>query len=129
MDACSVYAMTSNVTHLVSPDNTRYEVAAAVRAHLGVHRISDSALGRAIGMSQSMISRRTNGEIAFDTDDLGRIASHLGVSIVELIQMPTATAEAPRPGGGAGARGFYLSAPPLGLEPRTCRLTAGCSAN
>lgn len=80
--------MSSNVIPLASPGTTRADVAAAVRAHLAVRQISDSALGRAIGMSQSMISRRTNGSTAFDTDDLGRIAGYLGLDLVELVQMP-----------------------------------------
>lgn len=78
----------SNVNPLVAPDSTRLDVASAVRAHLAVRKISDSALGRAIGMSQSKVSRRTNGDIAFDTDDLGRVARFLGITVVELIQMP-----------------------------------------
>ncbi|WP_439593989.1 helix-turn-helix domain-containing protein [Microbacterium sp.] len=81
--------MTNNVNPLITPGGARDEIAGAIRAHLAVRRISDSALGRAIGMSQSKISRRTNGEIAFDTDDLGRIARYLGLSVVDLIQMPS----------------------------------------
>ena len=105
--------MTSNVNPLVAPDATRYDVAAAVRAHLAVRRISDSGIGRQIGMSQSKISRRTNGEIAFDTDDLGRIAQALDLTIVELIQMPTSNQKAPTPKGGG------QSVPPEGFEPPT----------
>lgn len=93
---CSLGDM-SNVNPLVAPDSTRQDVASAVRAHLAVRKISDSALGRAIGMSQSKISRRTNGDIAFDTDDLGRIARYLGVTVVELIQMPVGSPEPKRP--------------------------------
>jgi transcriptional regulator with XRE-family HTH domain len=100
--------MSTNISTLVTAGTARYDVAAAIRAHLAVRRMSDSALGRAIGMSQSKISRRTNGEIAFDTDDLGRIASHLGITVVELIQMPTTAEDSPRPGAGAGPRSVYL---------------------
>ena len=90
----------SNVSPLVSPGNARAMIAAAVRAHLAVARMSDSALGRKIGMSQSKVSRRTNEEVPFDTDDLGRIANALGITIVELIQMPAS----PGAGGGPGVR-------------------------
>lgn len=113
--------MTTNLTPFIAPDGARDEVAASVRAHLAVRRISDSALARGIGMSQSKVSRRTNGDIAFDTDDLGRIARFLDVSLVELIQMPTTSEIAPRPGGGAGLRGIYLldGVGPAGIEPTT----------
>lgn len=82
------------ISPLVGPGNARAEIAAAVRAHIAVNRSNDSELGRAIGMSQSKVSRRTNEEVPFDSDDLGRIARHFGISVVELIQMPK---EAPRP--------------------------------
>lgn len=110
--------MTSNVNPLVAPDGTRHEVAASVRAHLAVRRMSDSALGRAIGMSQSKISRRTNGEIAFDTDDLGRIARALDVSIVELIQMPTTSMPATQKVLTQTGEDQY-AVPPEGFEPPT----------
>lgn len=114
----SLTVMTSSVTPLITPGTARYDVAATVRAHLAVRRISDSALARAIGISQSMMSRRVNGDIAFDTDDLGRIASYLGLTLVELIQMPTA-GEAPRPGATTGPRAFYFGVGPAGFEPTT----------
>ncbi|MHC9046777.1 helix-turn-helix domain-containing protein [Microbacterium saperdae] len=79
----------SNISPLVSPGSARTDIAAAVRAHLAVARVSDSEIGRRTGMSQSRISRRTNEEVPFDADDLGRIASALGISYLELIQMPT----------------------------------------
>ena len=101
--------MATNNVHQVIATDARYDVASAVRAHLAVRKISDAALGRMIGMSQSKISRRTNGEIAFDTDDLGRIAKALGITLVELVQMPTAHDSTPRGGASAGARrGLYL---------------------
>lgn len=99
---------TAHENPVIAQTTARHDVASAVRAHLAVRRISDSALGRMIGMSQSKISRRTNGEIAFDTDDLGRIAEALGLSFVELVQMPTADGSTPRPGAGAGRRSLYL---------------------
>lgn len=102
----------SNTAEAAPATSGREDVAAAVRAHLAVRKMSDSALGRMVGMSQSKISRRTNGEIAFDTDELDRIALALGMSIVELIQMPTK--KAPAFVGG----GRFIVRPP-GLEPGT----------
>lgn len=78
----------NDIAHLASPGTARSDVAAAIRAHLAVARVKDSELARRIGMGQSAMSRRTNEEVAFDADDLGRIASVLGITVVELIQMP-----------------------------------------
>ncbi|GAB3125752.1 helix-turn-helix domain-containing protein [Glaciibacter psychrotolerans] len=79
-----------NATVSKFPEQTshRNNVAAAVRAHMGVRQIKDAALAREIGMTQSTMSRRTNGEMPFDVDELGRIARVFGISLVELISMP-----------------------------------------
>lgn len=69
--------------------NVRHEIAAAVRAHFAVRSTNDSKVARAIGKSQSWMSRRTNGETPFDADDLGAIAALFGITYVELAQMPT----------------------------------------
>ena len=55
---------------------------------MGVRQIKDAALAREVGMSQSKMSRRTNGDIAFDVDELGRIARYFDISLAELITMP-----------------------------------------
>lgn len=79
----------SAVTTLPQAHNARSTIAACVRAHLGVRNMSDSELARKIGTTQSQISRRTNERVPFDVDELGKIADALGISVVELIQMPT----------------------------------------
>lgn len=110
--------MSAELSTLVTPDTARYDVAAAIRAHAAVRRLSDSALGREIGMTQSKISRRMNGEIAFDTNDLGRLATYFGMSVVELIQMPTSADPVTR-GGGAGIRTLRFVEPASpGVEDR-----------
>jgi len=68
--------------------NVRHEIAAAVRAHFAVRSTNDSKVARAIGKSQSWMSRRTNGDTPFDADDLGAIAELFGISYLELAQMP-----------------------------------------
>lgn len=70
-------------------NDARREIAAAVRAHLAVRNMKDTELARRIGWSQSKMSRRTNEDTPFDSDDLGTIAAELELSLVELIQMPT----------------------------------------
>lgn len=79
---------TAIVTQFPAPTPHRADVAAAVRAHLAVRNIKDAAAARQIGMAQSTFSRRTNGDIAFDIDELGRLANVLGLSLGELIAMP-----------------------------------------
>lgn len=89
--------MNAVISPLASPGSSRAEVAAAVRAHIAARRSNDSRVARAIGMTQAKFSRRTNEGVAFDTDDLGRIASHFGISLVELIQMPQTGTTGPEP--------------------------------
>ena len=89
------------------PDSDRVSVAASVRAHYAAAGLSASGLAREIGMSQSKMSRRTTAVEPFDIDELGQIASVLGVSLVELISgtnLPTR----PRFGAGASRRALYL---------------------
>lgn len=63
------------MTHTKTP--VRDEVAAEVRSLMGRHRVSQTRLATALGMSQSALSRRLNGEKAFDVDDLATIAEEL----------------------------------------------------
>lgn len=81
--------MEATISALVSPGSSRADVAAAVRAHLAVRNFSDAEAARRIGVSQPYFSRRTNEAVAFDVDDLGRIANAFDIEIVDLIQMPT----------------------------------------
>lgn len=92
--------MTAVVTSIPQPHHrARRDVAASVRAHLGARNINDSELARMIGVTQSAMSRRTNERVPFDVDELGLIADALGISVVDLIQMPTSS-----PVGGGNGR-------------------------
>lgn len=111
----------SNVTDLGTRARARQDVAAAVRAHMAVRGIKDTELARNLGWSQSYASRRTNAAIAFSTDDLGLMADHFGISLAEIVQMPTA-----RPGGGSNLHGVTPIRPRVlgvvgsaGFEPTT----------
>jgi len=64
---------------------TAADVAREVRAELGRQRISAAALGRKLGKSQSYWSRRINGAIPFNVDELRAIAQLLGVPLHQLI--------------------------------------------
>jgi len=85
----TVYSMTNaNVTPFPQRTSARDDIAASVRAHLAVLKISDSELARRTGMSQTQITRRTNARLPFNADELGIVADKLGLSVLELIQMP-----------------------------------------
>lgn len=78
----------SNIASLPEIPDARRRVARAVKAHLSVTGISPSKMASRIGMSQSAMSRRTSALQAFDIDELGGMASELGITVVDLIQMP-----------------------------------------
>lgn len=61
------------------PDRLTEQVAAEVRAHMARVRINQTQLAEALGITQSSVSKRLRGVIAFDTDELQRVAELLGV--------------------------------------------------
>ena len=66
----------------------REAVAEEVRALMGRRRVSGTRLAKALGMSQSALSRRLNGEHPFDIDELFAVAEHFGVAITALFGRP-----------------------------------------
>jgi len=70
-------------------------VAAEIRALAARKRIKQSAVARAIGMSQQALSRRWTGDLPFDLYELEAVASVLGVSVPELIP-PTPVGAVPQ---------------------------------
>lgn len=63
----------------------RVRVAEEVRVALARKRMSAAKLGRELGVSQTYVWRRLNGETAFDLDDIERIATILEVSAMSLL--------------------------------------------
>ena len=57
----------------------RVAVAEEIRVLCARKGVSGSALARAIGRTQSYMSRRLTGEVAFDLDDIQDIAGFFGV--------------------------------------------------
>jgi transcriptional regulator with XRE-family HTH domain len=76
----------------------RSYVAEEVRVWLTRRRLSGVKLAAAIGRSQPYVSRRLNGETAFDVDDLERIAAVLGVSPETLVRRHGGTTQVPTAG-------------------------------
>ena len=63
----------------------RYLIASNVRAVLGRKRSSQTALAKVIGKSQAAASRRLNGELPFDSDELLLICEHYRVPLSDLV--------------------------------------------
>ena len=63
----------------------RERAAEEIRVLLARRRVSAAELARQTGMKQSTLARRMTGEIAFDLDDLEKIADVLGVSVTDLL--------------------------------------------
>lgn len=63
----------------------REGVAEEIRSLMARRRISGVRLASEIGRTQAYVSRRLVGEVAFDVDDLERIARVLGVSVQALL--------------------------------------------
>ena len=55
---------------------------------MGRHRVSQTALARVLGLSQSSLSARLCGEVAFDMDDLYTVAKHFNVEVTSLLGSP-----------------------------------------
>lgn len=72
----------------------RGRVAAEVRAVAARKRVYQRDIAKRLGMSQPALSRRWNGEIPFDVEELDAIAAFLNVPITSFLGM-TATACAP----------------------------------
>jgi hypothetical protein len=87
----------SNAQTQTKTTSARDEIAAAVRAHFAVRSLSDTAAARLINKSQSWMSRRTTGETPIDADELGLIADALGITYVDLVQLPKFMPTAPLP--------------------------------
>ena len=77
----NTYRMT---TAPVTP-KLRHSVAEEIRALLARRQMSGVKLAETIGRSQAYVSRRLNGDTAFDVDDLQMIAEALGVPVTALL--------------------------------------------
>lgn len=62
----------------------REQIAREIRTLLAWHNISAAELARRTGMTQPYVSRRMQGGVAFDVDDLEAIAEVLEVDVLDL---------------------------------------------
>ena len=56
-------------------------VAATVRAELARHEVSQSQLAALLGVSSTQAGKRLKGAIPYTVDELGLIATHLGIQV------------------------------------------------
>ena len=61
------------------------QVAANVRAEMARQRKRQADLGEMLGLTQGAVSKRMSGTVALDVDELGKIASFLGVDVSALL--------------------------------------------
>ena len=61
------------------------QVAANVRAEMARQRKRQADLGEMLGLTQGAVSKRMSGTVALDVDELGKIATFLGVDVATLI--------------------------------------------
>jgi transcriptional regulator with XRE-family HTH domain len=71
---------------------TAAHVADAVRDAMSQRRVSQTVLGRSLGMSQTAVSRRLMGEVPFDVVELVAIAGLLHVPLSSLLPSPVVAA-------------------------------------
>ncbi len=60
-------------------------VAETVRALMRRADLTQDVLGERVGLSQSALSRRLTGDVAFNTAELAAIARALGVEVTDLL--------------------------------------------
>jgi len=68
-----------------NPPNAAATVGAEVRGLLAKHKISQTAAGTELGLSQAAMSRRLAGEIPFNVDELSKLADLMGVPLAMLM--------------------------------------------
>ncbi|RWZ52560.1 hypothetical protein ELQ90_00960 [Labedella phragmitis] len=61
-------------------------VAATVRAELARRKMRAGSLAAVLGLGRTATYDRVNGTVPFDTRELLLVASHLGVSVEELVR-------------------------------------------
>ena len=60
-------------------------MSAEIRALMGRHRVTQTALAEYLGMSQSALSERLNGHVPWDIDDLVGIADRFEINPADLV--------------------------------------------
>jgi transcriptional regulator with XRE-family HTH domain len=91
--------MTTQATQVTPPS---VFLAEEIRALFARHRASQTRLAAVSGRNQQYWSRRMNGDVPFDVNDLAALAGYLEVPIAELIAPLDAVAGGRQPIGRYG---------------------------
>jgi transcriptional regulator with XRE-family HTH domain len=111
------------VTALPAAGHLNDIVAEEVRALMARRRMSQAAVAKVLGISQSQLSKRLRSDIVFDLGEVQKLADFFGVGIVDLVS--GSTHETPPPAGpGEDVWANNGSVRHQGLEPRTRWLRA-----
>lgn len=93
-------------------------VAEEVRALMARRRMSQDTVAKALGISQSQLSKRLLGKVVFDLGEVQKLADFFAVDVAELVT--GTTHRRPPTGGPDGGNVADLSGVRhQGLEPRT----------
>ena len=69
-----------------TPSTPAHIVGANVKAEIGRRSVTQGQLAAHLGMTQSSLSKRILGRIAFDVDELASVASFLDVPLAVLTE-------------------------------------------
>lgn len=70
----------------------KQHVASAVRAESARRRVSQGDIATALDLSRTSVNRRLSGEVAFDVEELGKVADLLDVPLAALLPSDKASA-------------------------------------
>ena len=71
----------------------RRDVAAEVRAAAARHRYTQEQIGALLHLKQSAVSRRYNGQVPFDVDELEALAEAWDVPVTDFFPRPRRTTD------------------------------------
>ena len=78
--------MTAALQPVPSAPSLRDLIAAEARAHAARLNVSGRTLARRLNKDQTWVSRRFNGVIPMDADDIEMVAGGLGITVEELLR-------------------------------------------
>lgn len=70
---------------LISTYSVDEALGIAVNQHMFTRRVTRKALGKAVGLSESTMSRKIHGDVPWTVDELFAVAKYLGVEAGDLL--------------------------------------------
>lgn len=72
------------------PESFSETVGATVRAEMARRKVTQQQVADVLGIAQTQVSRRLNGQVSFNVDELQAVAHLLGMSVQSLVASPAA---------------------------------------